>query len=298
MINLELYRVFYWVATTGSISKAAKQLFTSQPAVSQAIKALEAKLGGTLFIRTPKGVTLTVEGEVLFQYVAPAYGLLQTAEQKFAELQQLKAGTLRLGVSDTLCKYYLLPYVERYTQQFPAVRLQVINQTTFEILDSLQRGSIDLGLVNLPLATQPELHITPLRPLQDCFIAGPNYRSWAENAVSPLTLSQQPLILLEKASNSRRFLDAWGEQQGLVWQPDIELGTVDLVVEFVKRNLGIACVVKEFVAAELEAGLVVEVRVEPALPARAIGLAQWKAAPVSAAVQAFITLLQHTEEEA
>ena len=122
-INLELYRIFYITAKLGSISKAAKELFTSQPAVSQSIKLLEGKLGGELFHRTPRGVSLTLEGEVLFKYIEQGYGLMMTAERKFSELKNLNSGQVRIAVCSAVCKYYLMKYIEIYNLNYPNIKI-------------------------------------------------------------------------------------------------------------------------------------------------------------------------------
>ncbi|WP_371362726.1 HTH-type transcriptional regulator HdfR [Sporomusa rhizae] len=290
-INLELYRVFYVTAMTGSISKAAKELCTSQPAVSQSIKLLEHKLGGQLFIRTPKGVELTVEGHVFFKYIEQGYGFFKTAEQKFLEMQNLQSGQLRIGVSDTLCKYYLIPYLEKYTEAYPAIKIHVINQTTFEIIDLLKKGKIDLGIINLPIQDDNSLKVTQTLKIQDCFIVGEKFKYLSLSPISLKNLVEYPMMLLEKDSNSRIFIENYAKNNGIHLCPEIELGSVDLLIEFTKRGLGISCVIKNFIKEELERGEVFEVIVQEEIPERMIGVAQLRETPVSAAVKKFVEVL-------
>lgn len=290
-INLELYRIFYVVATTGSISKAAKELCTSQPAVSQSIKMLEYKLGGQLFIRTPKGVKLTVEGTVFFKYIEQGYNFFKTAEQKFLEMQNLHAGQLRIGVSDTLCKYYLISYLEKYTVAYPDIKIHVTNQTTFEIIDLLKGGEIDLGIINLPIKDDCSLELTQTLKIQDCFIVGKKFKHLSLLPISIKKLVEYPMMLLEKDSNSRNFIDNYAEANGTKLYPEIELGSVDLLVEFAIRGLGISCVIRNFIKEELENEEVFEVTVQEEIPERAIGVVQLKGTPVSAAVKKFIEIL-------
>ena len=290
-VNLELYRVFYLTATTGSISKAAKEIFTSQPAVSQSIKVLESKLGGQLFIRTPKGVKLTVEGEILFKYIEQGYSFFRTAEQKFLEMKNLQAGQLRIGVSDTLCKGYLMSYLEKYTEAYPEIRIHVTNQTTFEIIDLLKGGKIDLGVINLPIKEDYSLELAPTLRIQDCFIVGKKFKELSIAPISLKNLLKYPMVLLEKDSNSRNFIDAYAEENGIKLCPEIELGTIDLLIQFAKRGLGISCVVKNFIMEELENEEVFELTVQEKIPERNIGIAQLKGTPVSAAVKKFIEIL-------
>jgi Transcriptional regulator len=281
---------------TGSISKAAKELYTSQPAVSQSIKALEDKLGGKLFARTPKGVTLTVEGKVFFQYIEQGYHLIKTAEQKFLEMQNLQKGQIRIGVSDTLCKYLLIDYLEKFNEMYPEIRIHVTNQTTFEIIDLIKGGKIDLGVINLPVNGE-ELVVTEVLTIQDCFIVGEKFKELSLSTLSLQDLCDYPLVLLEKESNSRRFIDRYAENNGVKLFPEIELGTVDLLIQFAKRGLGIACVVKNFISEELAKGEVFEIGVQEKIPERTIGIASLKGVPVSAAVKKFIELIKNKTEK-
>ena len=126
-INLELYKVFYYVATTLSFSEASRQLFISQSAVSQAVKNLEKKLGHTLFVRSTKRVILTPEGELLLQHVKPALSMLNEGEAVLSGEGNL-TGQLRIGASDTLCRYFLIPYLRRFHKDHPEVRIKIINR--------------------------------------------------------------------------------------------------------------------------------------------------------------------------
>ena len=120
-IRLELYKIFDKVAKCQSFSKAAKELYMTQPAVSQAIMQLEDELKIRLFTRTPRGVILTNEGKLLFEYTNSAISLLDTGEKKLKESRDLKKGELKIGVSDTISRYYLLPYLERFHKSYPNI---------------------------------------------------------------------------------------------------------------------------------------------------------------------------------
>ena len=122
-INLELYKVFYYVATTLSFSEASRQLFISQSAVSQSIKTLEKKLNHPLFIRSTKKVLLTPEGELLLQHVKPALQLLDEGESLLSGDNLLK-GQLRIAASDTICRYFLIDYLQKFHQTYPDVRIK------------------------------------------------------------------------------------------------------------------------------------------------------------------------------
>jgi len=194
-VNFELYKVFYNVAKEGQISAAAKKLFISQPAVSQSIKQLEEKLGGKVFFRTPKGMKLTSEGQILYKYIEKAYGFIIAGESKFQEMQNLQYGEIVIGASDTLCAHYLLPYLEKFHKEFPNIKIKVTNRTTYEILNLLKSGSVDLGILNLPIEQDKNLQIIETLALEDCFICGDKYYSdFLNYSILPcLTLRIPPL---------------------------------------------------------------------------------------------------------
>jgi len=289
-VNMELYRPFYYTAKTGSISKAAQQLFISQPAISHSIKQLETKLQGQLFFRTAKGVTLTAEGEVLFTYIDQAYNLIMTAERRIGEMQNLMSGEIKIGASDTLCKHYLLQHLGAFHQQFPDVRIQVTNRTTPETVKLLKDGRIDLGVVNLPIDDK-QLIVREGMVIQDCFVAGEKFRALTEEVLSLSELMNYPVILLERGSNTRVYLERYFHALDVPITPEIELGSIDLLVQFAQIGLGIACVIKNFVQTELEQKTLYELKLKEKIPARRIGIVTLKAVPLSVAAKKFIRLL-------
>lgn len=270
--NFEHYKVFYHVAKEGQISKAAMKLFISQPAVSQSIKALEKNLGGKLFIRTPKGVVLTTEGKYLYEYVEKAYSYLSSGERKFKELQNLEGGEIRIGASDTLCSHYLLSYLEAFHKEHPKVKIHVYNKTTYEIIDLLKKGEVDLGFINLPIQLDSSLEVTSVETLQDCFICGSKYKDDLINPVSLENLSKYPLLLLEKGTSMRKFIDEIFIKNEIDCEPEFELGSIDLLVKFASAGFGVSFVTKNFVKGELEREEVFIVDTVEELPRRAIGM--------------------------
>ena len=149
-MNLELYKAFYYTVQYGNISRASEHLFITQPALSKAIRQLEDELKCTLFLRTSRGVKLTQEGEILHQYISQAFNFIQTGENKLKDVRDLLGGEIRIGVSDTLCKHYLLPYLKLFHTLHPAVRIHVVCPTTPGIAEGLKAGAIDFGVINLP----------------------------------------------------------------------------------------------------------------------------------------------------
>jgi LysR family cyn operon transcriptional activator len=293
-MNLELYRTFYAIAKSGSISKASEELYITQPAVSRSLRQLENSLECTLFFRTSKGVKLTPEGETLMQYIDQAFNFIMLGEKKINEAKNLESGEIRIGVSDTLCKYYLVPYLKLFNTLFPAIKIQVTSPTTPVIIELLKAGKIDFGIVNLPFS-DPQIELKKIMVVQDCLVCGEKYKKLGYRRQPLAEVVRHPLLLLEKNSNSRRYIDAYFHRHGLTAAPDYELGNFDLLIHFAKHDFGIACVIKNFIQEELDKGNLYEIKPIEKIPPRHIGVARLKEVPLSAAARQLVKLLEFTE---
>ena len=143
-ISLDLYRIFYIVAKEGSISKAANVLFISQPAITFQIKKLEEKLGVSLFTRTKWGMILTDEGKVLFEYVSKGIENISNGENALSNLKNLDSGTIRIGVSTTICRYVLMPYLKKFHEKYPNIDIQINNNISNNLIKELRNGNFHL----------------------------------------------------------------------------------------------------------------------------------------------------------
>ncbi|SHD78156.1 LysR family transcriptional regulator [Schnuerera ultunensis] len=264
-IKLDLYKIFCKVAKLGSFSKAAKSLYMTQPAVSQAIMQLESELEIRLFTRTPRGVVLTNEGEILFEYANSAINLINVGEKKIIESKNLMAGELRIGVGDTISRYFLLPFLEEFHSKYPKIKLKVINRTTLELTDLLKSGEVDVAICNLPVKDST-LEIMELMDIHDIFVCGEKYKDRISIPLSFNEIADLPLILLEPKSNSRLYVEKYILSKGVKIEPEIELGSHDLLLEFARINLGISCVVKEFSKEYLKNKLIYEVKLCEEIP--------------------------------
>lgn len=289
--NFELYKVFYWAAKTGSLTQAAKALYLTQPSVSHAIKQLEDRFGLPLFYRTSKGVELTKEGSVLYAYIEQSMVLITLAEEKMVAIKNLDSGELRIGGSDSLFKHYLLPILEEYHTKHPGVKLRLNHGTTPELISYLKEGRIDLGVVRLPIA-DPQLKIRESFQLQDCFVAGAHYAEELRNKTLSLEkLLQYPVILFSRNSRARMAITEVFQSYGLTLKPEIEVGSVDILIEFARRGLGIAYVTREFVTSELETGSLFEIQLDVTLPPSRVGIMTMRSMPLSAAASRFIEMV-------
>ncbi|MFM9279582.1 LysR family transcriptional regulator [Paenibacillus jiagnxiensis] len=291
-INYELYKIFYITAKTGSMSNAAKELFTSQPAVSQSIKLLESKLGGKLFHRVAQGVSLTFEGKLLFQYVEQVYESLQAAERKFLELRNLTTGQLRIAVSTTACSSFFMQYLETYSLTYPNIEIFIKDQSTDMTMRQLESGEIDIGIINFN-GNKDSLSIIGKIEIQDCFVVNERYRELCDKQVSLKTLVENyPINLVQKGLNTRNYIDSFFDSHDLKVSPKAELSTMELLIEFAKKGMGVSCVIKDFVRTELEQQQLFEVPIQEKIPKRFLSIAVKKDFPLSSAAQKFIDLIK------
>ncbi len=291
-INLDLYKVFYHVVKSGSISKASQELYISQPAVSQSVRQLESKLGGQLFYRTPKGITMTPEGQVLFKYIEQGYNMMMLAETKFFEAINLDAGVIRIGASDMTLKYFLLPHLEEFHKMYPKVRIKVTNGTTPETIAALKSGLIDIGVASLPMGEDNSLAVVEAMEIQDCFVSNYRYGALAEQEISLEELSTYPIIMLEKNTGTRRYIEDYLSRHSVSIIPEIELATSDLLVQFARRGLGISCVVRNFAEEYISNGSLFELQLKERINPRKIGVIKLQGVPLTTAANRFMDLLQ------
>lgn len=275
-VNFEYYRIFYVVAKTGNITKAANELMISQPAISKSIKNLEQQLGGTLFVRTKRGVVLTEEGKEFYRYIEQAIEFINNAENKFSDLMHLETGTIRIGISTTLTKNFLMPYLEKFHKLYPKIKIQILTSFSLELIEKLKNGLLDLLVLNLPHSSSGDIEIKEVKEVQDCFIVGDAYKNLTKQKLSLDEITNYPLILQSKGSATRNFLDAFCLKNNIILQPDMNLTSYSLVVEFTKIGFGIGYATRDYIKEELNSGKVFELNVFPAIPSRSIGIAYSK----------------------
>lgn len=290
MMDLELYRVFYSVAKCGSLTKAAEELFISQPAVSQAVKQMERHLGGQLFVRTHKGMELTESGMRLLPQIESALNIIENAEKSYFDFKDSATGVLRLCTSDTVTTHFLLPFIKRYHEKFPDVKIVFQNCTSAETVTALKEGKGDVGFVNLPIDDSEIDLIKTVMYLHDTFVAGGDYADLSEKEIDIALLQDYPLVMLEKNTATRSAFEEFSRSQGVELKPEIEVASLELMTEFAKANMGVACIPKEFVADEIEKGNLKEIKTNPQMPTRAVGLALPKSGAVTKTVKEFIKM--------
>lgn len=287
--NLSSYRIFYTVANSGNISKAAKELYISQPAISKSIQKLEEGINCKLFARSSRGVALTEEGELLYSYVKNAFETLALGEEKLHRSIELGMGHLKIGVSSTLCKYLLLPYLKEFIKRYPHISISISCQSTHETLRLLEDDKIDIGLVVNP-DNYKNMHFDFLDEIEDIFVATKDYlknlktRGVTKNHI----LQNSTLMLLDKNNITRQYIDEYLQENHIMVQESIDISDMDLLIEFAKISVGVACVIRSFVQKELADGSLVEIPLGFPIHKRKVGFARRSHIKATKSLELFI----------
>ena len=272
--NLSSYRIFYTVANTGNISKAAKELYISQPAISKSIQKLEESVGCKLFSRSSRGVVLTDEGKLLYEHVSEAFETLTMGEEKLKRSIELGVGHLKIGVSSTLCKYLLLPYLKEFIRQNPHISISISCQSTNDTLKLLEDNKIDIGLIGKP-ENLKNIHFDFLEEIEDIFVAAEDYlrNLKARGIQKDHILQSSTLMLLDKNNMTRQYIDDYLQENQIIIKDSIDISDMDLLIDFARIGVGVACVIKNFVREDLENGTLVEIPLGFPIHKREVGFA-------------------------
>ena len=272
--NLSSYRIFYTVANTGNISKAAKELYISQPAISKSIQKLEESVGCKLFSRSSRGVVLTDEGKLLYEHVSEALETLTIGEEILKRSIELGVGHLKIGVSSTLCKYLLLPYLKEFIRQNPHISISISCQSTNDTLKLLEDNKIDIGLIGKP-ENLKNIHFDFLEEIEDIFVAAKDYlrNLKARGIQKDHILQSSTLMLLDKNNMTRQYIDDYLQENQIIIKDSIDISDMDLLIDFARIGVGVACVIKNFVREDLENGTLMEIPLGFPIHKREVGFA-------------------------
>lgn len=289
-INYELYKVFYYVASSLSFSEASKKLYISQSAVSQSIKTLEKKIGQTLFIRSTKQVRLTPAGELLLQHVEPAMHLIMRGEEQMQSVNDTNLGQLHIAASDTICRYFLVPYIQKFHEKFPDVPIRITNAASKSCVNLLEQGQVDLIITNVPNEKLNTSYITQtISEFSDVFVANPTHFPSTAETMTLKELANLPILMLEKSSTTSEYLHRIFLEHKLDLVPAFELYSNDLLLDLARIGLGIAFV-PDYCIGRLKGQLQV-VATKEKLPQRRLAAAAHPDLPMGASAEAFLELL-------
>lgn len=294
--SLSCYRIFYTVAKTGNISKAAKDLYISQPAISKSIQKLEESMNCELFRRSSRGVSLTEEGELLYSHVKVAFETLALGEDRLRNSIELGVGHLKIGVSSTLCKYMLLPYLKEFIKLYPHINISITCQSTNDTLKLLEENKIDVGLIGKPESLK-NIDFYYLAEIKDIFVATKDYlrNLKARGVKEDRILQSSTIMLLDKNNMTRQYIDDYLQENHIVVQDSIDISSMDLLIEFAKISVGVACVIREFVKKELADGSLIEIPLGFPIHKREVGFAYKKSVKPSKSLELFVDFYKSHE---
>ena len=291
-ITYDYYRIFYYVAKYKNITQAADVLMSNQPNVSRAISNLEHELGCRLFMRSNRGVTLTPEGQRLFNRVSVAHQQLKAAEQELSDAKSLKNGIVSIGVSETALNAVLLPRLQKFHTLYPGIRIHISSVTTSQAITSLKAGLVDFAVVTTPINISRPLKEIPLLTIREQLVGGPRFRYLSKAVLKLEDLHNYPLIFLNSQTNTRDFYNQFFFEHGLTLLPEIEAATTDQILPMIKHDLGIGFLSDVCVKEAIQKEEVFELHLDCEVPGRHISLVKDISRTSSIAVREMEKLLQ------
>lgn len=292
--NLSQYHIFHAVAQTGNISKAARELYISQPAISKAIRKLEDNLGVSLFTRNSRGVRLTEEGQLLYRHTCSAFEALSSGERELRRIHEFHLGHIRIGVSNTLCRFILVSYLKGFIEQYPHIKITIETQSSAHTLSMLEQQRIDIGLIARP-QPQKSLAFLPVMEIEDIFAAAPSYLEHLKlrEGAQVNVFQSGNIMLLDKNNATRTYIDDYMSANQIEANSLLQVTTMDLLIEFARIGLGIGCVIREFIKEDLENGTLVEIKLGNRICKRTVGFA-YRPGHTSKALESFISFCKKT----
>ena len=271
-MNYEYYRMFYYVGKHRNFTRAAAELYTSQPAVTRTIQRLETELGCLLFVRHKAGVEFTHEGQILFDYVSSAHSQLMKGEEEVNRAAGTESGTIYIGTTVTALRGFLFSFLDHFHLEHPGIKFKISTDSTNGVIERLKSGVVDLAFVSTPCSAAKTLPTKVLWQFNDILIAGSGYQHLRDRILTASEVTAYPLVCLRKGMQLREFIDDYFAENGLTTSPDIELDGADLIVPMVSHNFGVGFVPQNMAEDAIERGEVFRIRLAEELPSRQICL--------------------------
>lgn len=290
-MNLDLWKLFYEVASIGNISKASEKLHISQPAITKQIKNLEESLNSKLFIRTQKGVILTTAGKLIYDDIKKGLNIFEIAEQKINDNNDLLIGNIRIGCSTSLTKTYLMPFIKKFHEKYPNITFEISTDPTHILKDKMKEGNLDFIIAKFPIKMNDDFDYTMLGQTHDIFIASKKYSELFNSKISLKEIVKYPILLQKQPSSSRDFIELFCKNNSIKLHTIMEIASSNLLIEFTKIGYGIGIVTKKYVQNALQRKELFEIDVEPKMPARNFGIITFKNNYLSRSCEEFIKIL-------
>lgn len=272
-INLNLYKIFYEVALSESISDSSKKMFITQSAVSKAIKKLEEDLNTNLFYRNSKGVKLTQKGEELLFYVEEAFNNLVTAKRTMIESKTLNKGKISIGVPSQIGSFYIFEDITNFHKKYPNIEIAIISKTTTQLLKLLEQHEIDFIIDTSPINTKIDnIIIQPLIEVENCFVAKSDTLIDVDKIKAIKDLAKYPLVLPIKGTDNRKQLDKIFEKNNVELNDVINIHTSEMIAGSIKKDLGIGYIIYDVVKDNVENGEFKIININEKLPKVTINL--------------------------
>lgn len=271
-INLELYKVFYYVARNENISRAANELLISQPAISKSIKTLEEQINTKLFIRKRDGVELTEAGETIYKKIKEAMELIDSAENDLEVLTSMESGVINIGASKTILHEFLMPYIKSFHDEYPKINIRIFTDKTADLIRKSKMGLIDVIFTNLPYSLPKEFEMYKIMDLHDCLVASNVFSEYKNKNIYKKNLENLPLLVLTKGTMTRNRFDDFCFKNNIKINPTMEFGSNTLIKEFTEAGFGIGLLTEEHVKDELSSGKLFKLNINLSLEDKYLGM--------------------------
>lgn len=290
-MNYEYCKIFYYVGKHKNITKAAAELYSSQPAVSRAIQSLEQELGCRLFIRTKSGVEFTHEGKILYEYASIAYTQLLKAEDEVSRSVSTESGTIYLGTTITALYDYLFEVLNEFHEIHPKVKFKITTGSSDKTIEKLKNGIVDLSFVTTPFKSTKQFSTLKIKKFNDILIAGDRYSELNGCTLKLEDLEEYPLVCLEEGMQLREFIEDIFAENNLTFAPEIESDSAHLIIQMVRHNLGLGFVPQGMAQEAIARGEVFKVNLEKELPPRYICLITDPRHPLTSASRELVRMI-------
>lgn len=290
-ISYEYYRIFYYVAKYKNLTQAAEAMHNNQPNISRTIRLLEHELGCNLLIRSNRGISLTPEGEVLYNHVKIAVEQLQSAEEEIAKAINMENGSITIGASETALRMVLLPTLNQFKNAHPDIRIRILNHLTTQAIESVKNGIVDFSVVVTPAIIEKSLTAYPIMQFQDILIGGTSFAPYKDRVFSLKEITSYPLVCLGEGTMTYHFYQDFYRENDLDLKPELEAATTDQILPMIESNLGIGYIPDIYVKNALERQSVYQLHLKEQIPKREICFIENRNNTLSVAAKAFKTLL-------
>ncbi len=290
-INFEYYKVFYYVAKYQNITVAAQKLFLSQSTVSRIIQNLEYELDSVLFSRSRKGVALTEAGKMLFQHVEPACDQIFNGEKCVISRKKTEKEIFRIGTTEMIMQYFLVPVLKKFRKQFPFVKLDISFYDPSTVGAAFHADMIDIAILTTPLERDERIESFSWTEFEEWVLAGNDWNELKGGSYSWKNLKKLPFLGMRNGMSEMRYAASVFKKENITIEPVCEVGSMPLLLDLLAENFGLA-MAPEFYARELlGCGKCFRVNLEKELPKREVCVVMKKDGDPNMFRQAFFEII-------